>query len=169
MAANDVSTLVEQLKKYLASLGSASSCTSEDEKANHFAAYSTTQGLISQLMNPPDHKRVAALEERRAARDAWLQKEKELVDEISCFKDWRLAGTVRERDDEYSRQSVLRHQLKRLRDGSLYVSPGRTVGTLDALDARVAELEVRVGREQAAFDAAAKQAEQLLGAATSSK
>ena len=153
-----------KLTAYLLSLGNGRNLRSDDEKADYTTRYNEAQGCLSQLVNPPNPRRVAALAEARAERVAWLGKEEELTTEISSFKDWRTAATLREKMPSLERQSVLKHQLRRLRDGTLYVSPGKTFGTLDVIEQRIAELEARVAREQAAFDAALAAAERILAA-----
>ncbi len=160
-----VTDLLAQMKAHLTSLGTGRDLTTDDARALFWADYNTKQGVITTLMNPPAQKRIDALAEWRAHRDAWLEKKEALTTEIATFKDWRLAGNLRERDAEYERQNVARSALRRLHEGTLYVSPGKTFGTIAELEQRVAELEVRVNREQAHYDAAVAQAERILDAA----
>jgi hypothetical protein len=143
-----ISDTLAKLRARLTALGDGRDARSDNERATYRRDYDTTQRCISGLMNAPDdladaQRRLADAEAQRAA---WLAKEKDIEQAIA-----------NEPDDQN-----LRRQLQLLRNGTLFVAPGVTLGTLDYHDARIAELTGERDRAQATLDAHLKQAAALL-------
>jgi hypothetical protein len=164
----NVAALLARLRQHQAALGDIRDCTSDREKADHFAATRDCAQVISGLMNSPQDvaRQQVRLDDLETRRAAVVAKEAEIEQEITSAPDWQRIEDGRQRDQEHDRQQSLHRRLQMLRAGTLLCAPGTTYERLEDLDRRIAEVRDRRDRAQAALDSAVTEAEALLAAAT---
>jgi hypothetical protein len=129
----------------------------------------TLARIRSGLMNLPDDlaRTLAPLAALEAKRQATIDKQAAIEQQIAAAPDWTAITDAREQDREYDRQTQLKRQLQLLRDGRLLSAPGVTYERVGDLDEQIAEQTQRRDRAQAALDSCVQQADALLGEAVS--
>ena len=156
--------LVPQLQAKLTALGDGRDKRSENEQITYRQSYDAIQKTISGLIDAPDQiaRQQARLDEWLARRAAYLVKEQDILKQIKDAPDAHAIADARTRDKEIERQRHLGRSLDLLRDGLLIVAPNVMLGSLNIIDARIAELTDRRDRLQMQLDGHVQTAEQLL-------